>query len=182
MKLHAQNQLLMSFCFWNFKVLTVSLVMPDHAQLKSHRQCVALIDVYIQTKNPLFNSNSFWDIKVLKSCNLIYQEHFCICESDLRINLRAQLENETFTRIINVIMLYDLDQKSSTHQWADFFAKFTKPYFGGIFGHYPRFRHMKDKSVRQSHASSRNSEAIDVWKITRHPPSRRVVVCDDYSF
>ena len=90
--------------------------MPDHAQLKSHRQCVALIDVYIQTKNPLFNSNSFRDIKVLKSCNLIYQEHFCICESDLRINLRAQLENETFTRIINVIMLYDLDQKSSTHQ------------------------------------------------------------------
>ena len=37
--------------------------MPDHASLKSHHQCVALIDVYIQTKNPIYNSDSFWDIK-----------------------------------------------------------------------------------------------------------------------
>ena len=64
MKLHAQNQLLMSVSFWDLKVLIVSLGMPDHAQLKSHHQCVALIDVYIQTKNPLYNSDSFWDIKV----------------------------------------------------------------------------------------------------------------------
>ena len=29
---------------------------------------------------------------------------------------------------------------------------------------------------------SRNSEAIDVRKVARHPPSRCVVVCNDYSF
>ena len=63
-KLHAQNQLYTSFCFWDPKVLIVSLGMPEHAQLKSHHQCVALIDVYIQKKNPLYNSDSFWDIKV----------------------------------------------------------------------------------------------------------------------
>ena len=45
-----------------------------------------------------------------------------------------------------------------------------------------RLWHIKNKSVRQSHASSRNSEAIDVRKVTRHPPSRGVVACDDYSF
>ena len=45
-----------------------------------------------------------------------------------------------------------------------------------------RLRHKKNKGVRQSHASSRNSEAIDVWKVARHLPNRRVVVCDDYSF
>ena len=32
------------------------------------------------------------------------------------------------------------------------------------------------------HASSQNSEAIDVRKVARHPPSRRVVAYDDYSF
>ena len=41
----------------------VSLGMPDHAQLKSHHQCVALIDVHMQAKDPLYNSGSFWDIK-----------------------------------------------------------------------------------------------------------------------
>ena len=41
---------------------------------------------------------------------------------------------------------------------------------------------MQNKGVRQSHASSRNSESIDVLKVARHPPSRRVVACDDYSF
>ena len=45
-----------------------------------------------------------------------------------------------------------------------------------------RLRHMKNKGVRQSHASSQNSEAIDVWKVARHPSSRCVVACDDYSF
>ena len=45
-----------------------------------------------------------------------------------------------------------------------------------------RLWHKKNKGVRQSHASSRYSEAIDVWKVARHPPSRRVVACDDYSF
>ena len=45
-----------------------------------------------------------------------------------------------------------------------------------------RLRHMKNKSLRQSHASSLNSEAIDVWKVARHQPSRRVVACDDYYF
>ena len=34
-------------------------MMPDHAHLKSHHRCVALIDVYIKTENPLSNSNSF---------------------------------------------------------------------------------------------------------------------------
>ena len=45
-----------------------------------------------------------------------------------------------------------------------------------------RLRHKKIKGLRQSHTSSRNSEAIDMWKVARHPPSRRVVACDDYSF
>ena len=30
---------------------------------------------------------------------------------------------------------------------------------------------MKNKGVEQSHASSRNSEAIDMQKVARHPPS-----------
>ena len=34
---------------------------------------------------------------------------------------------------------------------------------------------MKNKGVQQSHASSRNSEAIEVWKVTCNPPSGRVV-------
>ena len=45
-----------------------------------------------------------------------------------------------------------------------------------------RLRHKKNKGMRQLHASSQNSEAIDVGKVARHPPSRRVVACDDYSF
>ena len=45
-----------------------------------------------------------------------------------------------------------------------------------------RLRHMKNKGVQQSHASSQNSEAADVWKVARHPLSRHVVACDDYSF
>ena len=61
MKVHAQNQLQMSFCFWDLKVLIVSLA---DVHLKSHHQCVPLIDVYIQTKNSLYNSNSFWDTEV----------------------------------------------------------------------------------------------------------------------
>ena len=48
--------------------------------------------------------------------------------------------------------------------------------------HHPRLRHIKNKGVWQSQPSSRNSEAIDVWKVPRHPPSRRVVACNDYSF
>ena len=35
---------------------------------------------------------------------------------------------------------------------------------------------------KHMHASSQNSEAVDVRKVARHPPSRRVVACDDYSF
>ena len=45
-----------------------------------------------------------------------------------------------------------------------------------------RLRHMKNKDVRQSHTSPRNSEAKDVWKVARHPPSRCVVAYNVYSF
>ena len=45
-----------------------------------------------------------------------------------------------------------------------------------------RLGHMENKGERQSHASSPDSEAIDVWKVARHPPGRRVVACNDYSF
>ena len=45
-----------------------------------------------------------------------------------------------------------------------------------------RLRHMKNKGVQQSHALSRNSEAMYIWKVARHPPNRCVVVYDDYSF
>ena len=59
MKLHEQNQLHMSFWFCDLKVLIASLEIPDHAFLKYHHQFVALIVVYIQAKNSLYNSNSF---------------------------------------------------------------------------------------------------------------------------
>ena len=45
-----------------------------------------------------------------------------------------------------------------------------------------RLWHKKNKGVQQSHASSRNSEAIAMWKVACHPLNRHVVVCDDYSF
>ena len=45
-----------------------------------------------------------------------------------------------------------------------------------------RLRHKKNKGMQKSHASSQNSEAIDVWKVTCHPPNRHVVASDDYSF
>ena len=45
-----------------------------------------------------------------------------------------------------------------------------------------RLPHMKNKGVRQSRASSRNSEATDVWKVACHPPSRRVLTCSNYFF
>ena len=36
--------------------------------------------------------------------------------------------------------------------------------------------------IWKPHASSQNSEAVDVWKVARYPPTRRVVTCDDYLF
>ena len=45
-----------------------------------------------------------------------------------------------------------------------------------------RLRHMKNKGVRQSHVASLTSEAIDIWKVARDPPSRCVAAWDDYSF
>ena len=53
--------------------------------------------------------------------------------------------------------------------------------FQNLPGKY-RLQHIKSKGMWQSHASSRNKEAIDMWKVTHHPQSRCVVVCDDYSF
>ena len=45
-----------------------------------------------------------------------------------------------------------------------------------------RLRHKKNKGVQQLHASSRNSEAIDVWKVARIPPEGVWwCACDDYS-
>ena len=41
---------------------------------------------------------------------------------------------------------------------------------------------MKNEGVQQLYALSPNSEAIDVWKVTHHPPSKRVVACDNYFF
>ena len=61
MKAHAQNQLQMSFCFWDLKVLIVSLA---DVHLKLHHQCVPLIDVYIQTKKILkFKNPAVWFVK-----------------------------------------------------------------------------------------------------------------------
>ena len=60
-----------------------------------------------------------------------------------------------------------------------FFFIFSKFWF---FRLSCRLWHQKSKIVWQSHASSWISEAIDVWKVTCHPPSRHVVVCNDYSF
>ena len=40
----------------------------------------------------------------------------------------------------------------------------------------------ENKGVRQSHASSWNSEAIDMWKVACHSPSSRALACDNYFF
>ena len=45
-----------------------------------------------------------------------------------------------------------------------------------------RLWYKKNKVVQQSHASPWNLEAIDLWKVARHPPSSHVVACEDYSF
>ena len=45
-----------------------------------------------------------------------------------------------------------------------------------------RLQHIKNKGVQQPHASSQNSDPTDVRKVARHPPSRPVIVCNDYSF
>ena len=39
----------------------------DHAHLKLHDQFVALIDMKLHALNQLYNSISFWDIKVYKA-------------------------------------------------------------------------------------------------------------------
>ena len=65
-------------------------------------------------------------------------------------------------------------------QW--FFLQPTQQANFHYFWRIYRLRHMKNKGVRQSHASPWNSEAIDVWKVALHQPSRRVVVCDNYFF
>ena len=57
-----------------------------------------------------------------------------------------------------------------------------RPILFKIFLNDVRLWHMKNSGVPQSHASPRNSEVIDMWKVACHPPSRRVVACDDYSF
>ena len=62
----------------------------------------------------------------------------------------------------------------------DSFCQFWSP-FATLLS-LDRLQHIKNKGVRQSHTSSRNSEAIDMWKDACHPPSRCVVVCNDYSF
>ena len=41
--------------------------MPDYAHKKLHDQFVALLDMKLHAQNQLYNSISFWDIKVLKS-------------------------------------------------------------------------------------------------------------------
>ena len=52
-------------------------------------------------------------------------------------------------------------------------------YFKGI---QVRLQHMKNKVTPQSHVLPQNSEAIDVRKVAHHPPSRCVVVCNDYPY
>ena len=75
----------------------------------------------------------------LKPCNLIGQEHFSIFPFN-SVNQDYSLICG-FNRIIKVIMVHDLKQKKSTHQWiiflfSFFVAKSKKTYFGGVFGHY----------------------------------------------
>ena len=56
------------------------------------------------------------------------------------------------------------------------------PHMIVAFGVQHRLQHVKNKGVRQSHALSQNSEALDMWKVVCHPPSRYLVACNDYSF
>ena len=56
------------------------------------------------------------------------------------------------------------------------------PHMIVAFGAQHGLQHVKNKGVRQSHALSQNSEALDMWKVVRHPPSRYLVACNDYSF
>ena len=62
MKLHAQYQLYTSFSSWDLKVLITSLGMPDPTHVKLRYQFVALIDMFLHTKNKLYTSNSFCEI------------------------------------------------------------------------------------------------------------------------
>ena len=55
-------------------------------------------------------------------------------------------------------------------------------WFDETFVQLDRLQHKQNKGVRQSHALSQNSEAIDMWKVSCHPPSRHVEACDDYTF
>ena len=71
-------------------------------------------------------------------------------------------------------------QKNSKNAWS--YHPFTQLYQNtwsyAILG----LRYRKNKGVGRLHASSRNSETIDVWKVARHPPSTHVVARNDYSF
>ena len=58
MKLHAQNQLYTSLSFRDTS-LWACLGMPDHANLKSYHQFVALLGMYLHGKNQLHTSNRF---------------------------------------------------------------------------------------------------------------------------
>ena len=63
------------------KVLIDSLRMSWHFWPhlpKPQNKLATLINMYLDAKNQLYTSNSFWDIEVQKSCSLIGWEHFCI--------------------------------------------------------------------------------------------------------
>ena len=71
-------------------------------------------------------------------------------------------------------------QKNSKNAWS--YHPFTQLYQNTWSHAILGLRDRKNKGVGRLHASSRNSETIDVWKVARHPPSTHVVACDDYSF
>ena len=74
----------------------------------------------------------------------------------------------TFKDKLNKMLRSNLVEQFKGSICNDTYYGKTKRYFC--------LRHMKNKGVRQSHALPRNSEAIDVWKVARHPRSRPVVL------
>ena len=54
------------FSFWDLKGLIAALGIPDHTHLKLHHQFVALIHMYLYTKNQLY----IWWAKIIFIFNL----------------------------------------------------------------------------------------------------------------
>ena len=124
-----------------------SLGIPDPTHVKLHHRLVVLIDTYLHTKTQLYNCDSFWDIEVWKTCNLVGREHFFLYltrEPDF-------YQTCGFNSIIKVIMVHDLNPKiyTSMHYIKIYFLQNPKNAILGMFlGIIPKMRYFpKDPAL-----------------------------------